>query len=163
VDQAINVYGKPDYDWWAENLACELAPGTFGENLTISDLYSSQACIGDRFLIGSTELEITAPRIPCGTLARRMNDRSFTKRFRAAERPGLYCRVLRAGYVQEGDPVGYERYSGDTITALELFRAFYMDHLDESTLRRHLAAPIAIRDRIEKERALAKLTRNVTS
>jgi MOSC domain-containing protein YiiM len=45
---------------------------------------------------------LTAPRIPCGTLALRMGDPGFVKQFRAAERPGLYCRVVRAGDIQVG-------------------------------------------------------------
>ena len=34
-DQAVYVYGGADYAWWVAELARELAPGTFGENLTI--------------------------------------------------------------------------------------------------------------------------------
>jgi MOSC domain-containing protein YiiM len=156
-DQAIYVYGVPDYQWWAETLGTELFPGTFGENLTISELESASYLIGDRLHIGQVSLEVTAPRIPCVTLAARMNDPSFVKRFRAAERPGLYCRVLREGLVQAGDPVILEPYTGETVTALEMFRNFYEPKLDEASIRRHLAAPVAIRDRVEQEQRLLKL------
>ena len=67
----------------------ELAPGTFGENLTISELESAPLAIGDRLHISGVILEVTAPRIPCWKLAQRMGDPGFVKRFRAAERPGL--------------------------------------------------------------------------
>lgn len=157
VDQAIYVYGVPDYAWWSKVLGHELAPGTFGENLTITELASAQVCIGDRLQVGSATLQVTAPRIPCVTLAARMGDPGFVKRFREAERPGLYCRVLQEGYVQVGDEVTLEHYAGETITAIELFRDFYAPSLDAATIRRHLAAPISIRDRIEKERRLAEL------
>ncbi len=36
-DQAVYVYGGADYQWWSEQLEKEIAPGTFGENLTISE------------------------------------------------------------------------------------------------------------------------------
>ncbi len=157
TDQAVYVYSQLDYEWWSEFLGCQCGPGTFGENLTISDLESSTARIGDRYLMGPAVLEVTAPRIPCETLARRMGDRSFAKRFRAAERPGLYCRVQQPGYVTSGDLVTFERNSGETVTALELFQEFYSPQSDEATLHRHLAAPIAIRDRLDKERQLAEL------
>lgn len=156
-DQAVYVYGEPDYEWWATHLGRTVEFGTFGENLTISGLESAHACIGDRFLIRSAVLEVTAPRVPCGTLAQRMGDPSFVKQFRAAERPGLYCRVIREGSVQAGGTVTHERCSRDAITALELFRDFYNTQRDEADLRRHLAAPISIRARIEKERQLAQL------
>ena len=157
VDQAVYVYGTPDYAWWSAELGRVLAPGTFGENLTIADLESARLNVGDRLRIGDVVLEVTAPRIPCATLAARMGDPAFVKRFRHAERPGLYCRVIRAGAVRVGQPVALEQYTGATIAAIEMFRSFYAGELDEATLRRHLAAPIAIRDRSEKQERLEKL------
>jgi MOSC domain-containing protein YiiM len=164
VDQAVYVYGGPDYEWWSRELGRELAPGTFGENLTISDLVSAGFAIGDRLLISDSQLdngnmvilEVTAPRIPCVTLAARMGDPQFVKRFRYAERPGLYCRVIQEGFVQAGDPIRLERYAGEILTAIEMFRDFYEGKTDEATVRRHLNAPIAIRDRVEKEKLLKK-------
>jgi MOSC domain-containing protein YiiM len=50
-------------------------------------------------------LEVTAPRIPCATLAARMGDPQFVKKYRRAERPGLYCRVIREGNLQTGNEV----------------------------------------------------------
>lgn len=157
VDQAVYVYGSPDYAWWSERLGRELLPGTFGENLTITELESARARMGDRIHIGSVILEVTAPRIPCATLAARMGDPSFARRFREAERPGLYCRVVREGYVQSGDSVTLQSYPGEKTTAIEMFRDFFEADLDEATLRRHLATPIAIRARAEYEKRLEKL------
>ena len=157
VDQAVYLYGTADYAWWSAELGYDLEPGTFGENLTISDLESMDYDVGDRFQIGSTVLEVTAPRIPCVTLAARMGDPTFAKRFRYAERPGLYCRVVQEGQVQAGDAVSVQRYVGETISALEMYRFFYEPELDEATLRRHLAAPIAVRDRVDKEEKLQAL------
>jgi len=64
-DQAVYLYGTPDYAWWAAELGAELEPGTFGENLTIAGLESAAAWVGDRLRIGDVLLEVTAPRIPC--------------------------------------------------------------------------------------------------
>lgn len=158
ADQAIYIYGQSDYDWWAATLGRTLEPGTFGENLTLGGLESGLAFVGDRYVIGSVVLEVTAPRIPCGSLSRRMNDPRFAERFRDAERPGLYCRVIQEGSVEAGDPVEYHPVvAEDTVSVLEVFRGYYAGDLDEATLRRHLAAPIAIRDRAHKEKRLAKL------
>lgn len=87
-DQAVYLYGAPDYAWWSEQLGRQLEPGTFGENLTLSDFESARYNIGDRLQMGTLVLEFTAPRIPCSTLARRMGDSEFIKKYRAAERPG---------------------------------------------------------------------------
>src|SRR5512140_1161572 len=78
-DQAVYLYGQPDYDWWSEQLGRQLEPGTFGENLTLSEFESARYNIGDRLQVGSLILEFTAPRIPCSTLARRMGDAHFVK------------------------------------------------------------------------------------
>lgn len=157
VDQAVYVYGAPDYAWWSAELGRELSPGTFGENLTISDLESATLSIGDRLHASEVILEVTAPRIPCATLAARMGDPQFVKRYRHAERPGVYCRVIREGAIRTGEPIRLEPYQGETITALEMFRTFYEPDWDEARLRRHLAAPIAIRDRVERAAQLDKL------
>jgi len=146
-DQAIYVYGAPDYAWWSAELGTELEPGTFGENLTIDGLESAQLNVGDTFHIGDVSLQVTAARIPCSTLAARMGDPMFVKRFRAAERPGVYCRVLRPGVVQAGAAVTLELYTGATISIVEMFRDFYDPRPSAETIRRHLAAPIAARAR----------------
>jgi MOSC domain-containing protein YiiM len=160
ADQAVYIYGQSDYDWWSESLGRAMEPGTFGENLTVGDLESGRCSIGDRFAVGSVLLEVTAPRIPCGNLSSRMNDSSFAERFRRAERPGLYCRVIDEGTLRAGDRVEYHAVaSEDRVTVLEMFRGYYAGDLDEATLRRHLSAPIAIRDRTGKEKRLAKLVR----
>ncbi len=156
-DQAVYIYGEPDYDWWSQAVGAEIAPGTFGDNLTIAGLESARFSIGDRLHIGELTLEVTAPRIPCGTLARRMGDPEFVKKFRAAERPGLYCRVIREGRVQAGDAVIYEPCPGETIAITRAFRDYYEPDLNEAALRGYLAAPIAVRMRAEKEAQLAKL------
>ena len=156
-DQAVYVYGAADYDWWSKELGKALAPGTFGDNLTISDLESAQFDIGDYLYIGAVTLQVTAPRIPCNTFAARMEDPQWVKKFRYAERPGLYCRVLQEGFVQAGSPVTVERYAGETLPVLQMFREYYDRNKSEATLRRHLNAPIAIRDRMHLEEELQNL------
>jgi MOSC domain-containing protein YiiM len=156
-DQAVYVYGAADYDWWSKELGKELAPGTFGDNLTISDLESAQFDIGDYLYIGAVALQVTAPRIPCSTFAARMEDPQWVKKFRYAERPGLYCRVLQEGFVQAGSPVTVERYAGETLSVVQMFREYYDRNKSEVTLRRHLNAPIAIRARVDLEEELQNL------
>ncbi len=157
VDQAVYLYDEPDYEWWSGELGRDFAPGTFGENLTISELESAEARIGDRLRVGSAVLEVTAPRIPCVTLAARMGDPSFVKRFREAERPGLYCRVIQEGEVRASDVVSYEPYQSATVEAIEVFRDFFDPDPSEENIRRYLAAPIAVRAYAEKEQQLKRL------
>ena len=156
-DQAVYVYGAPDYDWWAAELGQPPAPGTFGENLTVDGLESARLSVGDRLHLDEVVLEVTSPRIPCATLAARMDDPTFVKRFRAVERPGVYCRVIRAGRAATDEAVRLEAHRGPTITVLEMFRDYYDNDWDEAKLRRHLAAPIASRAREDVAERLARL------
>jgi MOSC domain-containing protein YiiM len=156
-DQAIYIYGGLDYEWWINDLERELEPGTFGENLTISELESASFSIGDRLHIDQVILEVTAPRIPCSTLAARMGDPKFVIRYRKAERPGLYCRVIQPGTIQVGEAVSVENFQGETLTVLEMFRNYYENNKSEAMLLRQLNAPIAIRSRIDLELDLQKL------
>ena len=83
-DQAVYIYGEADYRWWSEAVGQELAPGTFGEHLTISYLESASLSVGDIFQIGGVSLQVTSPRTPCGTLVARMGDTKFKEQFRQA-------------------------------------------------------------------------------
>jgi MOSC domain-containing protein YiiM len=156
VDQAVYVYGGADYAWWSSELGKELAPGTFGDNLTISELESAQFNVGDYLHIGEITLQVTSPRIPCGTFAWRMQDPQWMKKFRAAERPGLYCRVIKEGVVKAGDAVTVEKYTGETISILQMYRDHYESKMNEETIRRYLNAPIDIRSRTDLEKELNK-------
>jgi MOSC domain-containing protein YiiM len=156
-DQAVYIYGAADYAWWSQELGREIGQGTFGENLTISELESAQFNIGDRLQIGPVILEVTAPRIPCSTLASRKGDPQFVKRYQQAVRPGLYCRVIQDGNVQEGGKVEITRYTGETLSIAEMFNYHYEKDKNETILRRHLKAPISIRSRVKLEEKLQSL------
>jgi len=155
-DQAVYAYSADDYDWWARILDREIEPGLFGENLTIRGL-PTDLSIGDRLLIGDVVLEATAPRIPCGTFAARMQDSAFGLAFRDAARPGVYFRVLNEGTIAAGDSVIMIANPDDTVTVLDLFHTNYELSPDPGTLRRCLAAPVAERMRHKLEQKLAGL------
>jgi MOSC domain-containing protein YiiM len=157
-DQAVYIYGMADYEWWIKEIGREILPGTFGENLTISKLESAQFNIGDYLHIGDVTLQVTAPRIPCSIFAARMEDPQWVKKFRHAEQPGLYCRVIKTGIVKAGDPVTVEKYTDETISLIQMYRDYYDKDKSEDTIRRHLNAPIAIRDRISLEAELKKFS-----
>jgi MOSC domain-containing protein YiiM len=146
-DQAVYVYGTADYAWWAEQLQTQFEPGIFGENLTVSDLESATFNIGDRLRIGTVLLEVSASRIPCGTLAARMGDAGFVKKFKQARRPGLYCRVIKEGEVQVGDTVTLEPSEVGYVSVVDTFDWFYDPNPSLEMINKVLAAPVAIRAR----------------
>ncbi len=141
VDQAVYALGSADLDWWSKELGRDLEPGTFGENLVIEGADSRKISVGDRFETETVELEVTSARIPCATLAVRMDDPGFAKRFVKAGRPGFYCRVLKDGVVQAGDAITYHAYSGSPVLMPEMLQT-YGKNLSDDDGARYIAAPI---------------------
>lgn len=118
-DKAVYAYAREDYLWWEEQLGKPLAPGTFGENLTLEGCDLSSARAGDVLAAGTARLEAVSPRVPCRTLAARMDDPLFAKRFQQAARFGIYFRVATTGRVKAGDQARWEsRGAGPLITDL---------------------------------------------
>jgi MOSC domain-containing protein YiiM len=62
--------------------------------------------------------------------------------------------VIQTGFVRVGEEVRIEKYTGESISVLEMFRTFYEKHKSEAELRRQLNAPIAIRARVDLEQEL---------
>lgn len=141
VDQAVYVEGSLTLDWWGRELGRPQEPGTFGENMVISDLDNRDVAVGDRFISGDLVLEVTACRIPCATFAARMADPKFVKRYTAAARPGIYCRVIQGGVVKAGMPLEHQLFSGEKVMMPELMATFGR-RLSKTDRARYLAAPI---------------------
>ena len=77
----------------------------FGENLTVAGVDVSGARIGERWRIGSVELEVAQPRLPCAKLGARFGDPRMVKRFAHAGRPGAYFRIVAPGELGAGDAI----------------------------------------------------------
>ena len=114
--QALYAYAREDYAWWSEELGRDMAPGTFGENLTVEGLDLTGALVGERWRVGSTLLEVSLPRIPCFKLGQKMKEPRFLKRFAQARRPGTYLRILEEGELGAGDEIEVIERPGHEVT-----------------------------------------------
>ncbi|UBV43848.1 MOSC domain-containing protein [Deinococcus taeanensis] len=148
-DQAVYAYTVPDYACWADYFGALPVPGTFGENLVLSGLDSAALRVGDRLTVhgpdGNVTLEVTAPRIPCATLAARLQDDTFVRRFAQGRRPGAYLRVLTSGTLGAGDPVSVASAPAGSPTLGELFDLGLGARPDRATLEGYLQFPLAER------------------
>jgi MOSC domain-containing protein YiiM len=104
-DQAVYAYASEDIAFWSDVTGLDLGPGAFGENLTLAGIHVSDARIGERWRIGTVELRVTGPRIPCFKLEARIGVRGFQKQFLHAGRPGAYFAIAQEGELQAGDAV----------------------------------------------------------
>jgi MOSC domain-containing protein YiiM len=114
-DKAVYAYAAEDYEWWSTQVG-SVGAGTFGENLTTAGVDLTAAFIGDRWHVGSAELEVSQPRMPCFKLGIRMGDDTFTRRFALAGRPGAYLRIVQPGLIEAGDQIRLEPASRPSIS-----------------------------------------------
>ncbi len=158
-DQALYIYSAKDYAWWERELESALSYGTLGENLTVSTMGEEHpARLGDVWEIGNVTLQISGPRIPCSTLAARMDDPKFVKRFALANRGGAYARVLREGVLEAGMTIEIQPSPENHPTVDELFAVWHQKKKDPVFLRRVLASPLASMHRKDVEKWLARLS-----
>jgi MOSC domain-containing protein YiiM len=134
VDKAIYAYASEDYSWWKTELDRDFPPGTFGENITTSEMNVTDAEIGERWRVGTTLLEVSQPRMPCFKLGIRMGDKGFPRRFSIARRPGAYLRIIEPGDVAAGDPVERVSAPGHGVTVGEMAYIYYAEQARASEL-----------------------------
>ena len=123
-DQAVYAYAREDLDTWAAALGRVLPNGVFGENLTTTGVRVNDALIGERWRVGrELLLEVSCPRIPCGTFQGWLERDGWIKQFARAALPGAYLRVIEPGPVSAGDPVRIEHRPAHDVTIAVTFRA----------------------------------------
>jgi MOSC domain-containing protein YiiM len=137
-DKAVYAYAAEDTAWWEEQLGRPLGPGAFGENLTVGGVDVTGARIGERWRIGTVELEVCQPRLPCAKLGAKFGDRTMVRRFAEASRPGAYLRIVAEGELGAGDAVEVRDRPGHDVTVELVSRAIL---LDETLLAPAAAAP----------------------
>jgi MOSC domain-containing protein YiiM len=140
--KAAYAYPSEHYGYWREELpGVELPWGMFGENFTTEGLDEACVSIGDRFRIGSAEVTVTVPRMPCYKLGIKFGRADIVKRFLASGRTGFYFSVGREGEVGAGDevePLG--RAEDDGVTVAEVAGLYARGRGDVETLRRAVMA-----------------------
>jgi MOSC domain-containing protein YiiM len=111
-EKAVYAYPAEHYNFWRRELPdAELPWGAFGENFTTEGLLEDEVWIGDRYRVGTVELVVTQPRMPCYKLAIRFERPDMVKRFLQSRRSGFYLKVEREGEVGAGDAI--ERFARD--------------------------------------------------
>ena len=156
ADQAVYAYAREDLDTWGRVLGRTLPDGVFGENLTTTGIDLTGALIGERWRVGAdVVLEVSCPRIPCGTFQGWLRRDGWIKEFTQAARPGAYLRVIAAGEIAAGDAISVVHRPDHDVTIAVTFRALT---LEPGLLPRLLAAdalPQVDQDRIRRRTATA--------
>jgi MOSC domain-containing protein YiiM len=141
--KAVYAYPSEHYRYWAEQLPdVELPFGSFGENLTTEGLLEEDVCIGDRFRIGSSILQVTQPRMPCYKLAIRLDRPDMVKLFWRSGRSGFYLSVVEAGEIGAGDRIEKLQAGPESVSVADVVRLYKGDEKDKAKLERALRSPL---------------------
>jgi MOSC domain-containing protein YiiM len=145
-DKAVYAYPVEHYDYWHRELPdMDLPWGVFGENLTVEGLDENAVKIGDRFRVGSTEIAVTQPRLPCYKLGLKFGRDDIVKRLLASGRTGFYFKVVTEGDLAAGDPIVASQSAEASVPVSEITRLYARDKYDLDGLRR-VAAIAALPD-----------------
>jgi len=155
IHKAVYAYPAEHYEYWRGELpGVNLPWGMFGENLTVEGMFEDRLNIGDRFRMGSAELVVTQPRLPCYKLAVKFGRDDIIKRFLDSRRTGFYCAVLKEGEIAAGD--GIEEISKDPseLKVVDIVRLYLEGKDDLETLQKALrveALPDSWKDHFEAQ------------
>jgi MOSC domain-containing protein YiiM len=131
--KAVYCYPVAHYEYWRRELpGRELPMGVFGENFTTDGLLEDSVHLGDQFSIGSAEVMVTQPRLPCYKLGVRFESDDMVKRFLDSGRTGFYLAVTREGEVGAGDEVTIISQEPNRVPVSEITRLYVAKRYGEA-------------------------------
>ena len=153
-EKAVYVYPSEHYEFWQRELPdMDLPWGMFGENLTTTGLLETEINIGDKFRVGTAEVMVTQPRMPCYKLGIRFGRADIIKRFLISERSGMYLSVLKEGEVGAGDEFVPLEKNVSGVKVVDITRLYSSDRENVELLRRAIATealPASWREYLQK-------------
>jgi MOSC domain-containing protein YiiM len=129
--KAVYCYPHEHYAYWKNALPNRDLPiGVFGENFTTEGMLETDVHLGDEFRVGSAEVTVTQPRLPCFKLGIRFDDGLMVKRFLASGKSGFYLSVKKAGEVGAGDEITPIARNPEAVSIAEFNRLYIAKHYD---------------------------------
>ena len=152
-EKAVYAYPVEHYAFWRRELSsADLPWGAFGENFTTEELLEDEVWIGDRYRVGTAELVVTQPRMPCYKLEVRLGQ-GMVKRFLESRRSGFYLAVEREGEVGAGDAIERLARNETRLTIADVVTLYATDSANQPLLESasaHPSLPAAWREYFRK-------------
>lgn len=139
-DQAVCCHSLAHYDFWADAYGIRLRPGNLGENWVVTGVEEADLCLYDRFQVGTAQVVIASPRVPCTKQARRVGRADWVDLTLKELRTGFYLAVAQEGIVSDGDEWQLLARPNPGATLHALNRAVY-HQAEPEEVARFLAMP----------------------
>ena len=139
--KAIYAYPFEHYAFWTKQLGETLTWGNFGENLTIEGLLEDAVHVGDRLRIGTTELIVSQPRMPCFKLGIRFDRPDMVKRFLKSRRSGFYLSVAGEGEIGADDAIEIIDRDPAAVSIREILEVYVGGEVELDRLREIVGVP----------------------
>lgn len=105
VEKCVFVYSHEHFSFWEGILNRMIAPGFFGENLTLEGIDEESVAIGDVVRIGSSIFRVSEPRQPCYKVDVSLGRHGAAIEMVKSGRIGFYLALVEPGTVGAGDAV----------------------------------------------------------
>jgi len=123
--KAVYCYQIAHYGYWKRELhGRDLPMAMFGENFTVEGPLEDAVYLGDRLSVGSAEVIVTQPRLPCYKLGIRFGSDDMVRRFLTSGRTGFYLAVIREGDVGAGDEIKVIARDTNAVPVSEVTRLY---------------------------------------
>lgn len=127
-DRAVYAFSREEQHYWSRQLGRAVAPGSFGENLTVVEFDVDQAVLGEHWRVGEVLLEVADVRTPCAVFqnwigVHHPDAHDWLKEFTARARPGAFLRVLETGTLRRGDPLHVVSRPAQSMSVSAVFTA----------------------------------------
>jgi MOSC domain-containing protein YiiM len=134
--KAVYCYPLEHYEYWKKELpGRDLPMGVFGENFTTEGMLEGSVYLGDRFSVGSAEVIVTQPRLPCYKLGLRFQSDDMVKRFLASGRMGFYLAVSREGKVAASDEMKAISRDSNAVPVSAITQLYVAKRYNEADVR----------------------------
>ncbi len=142
TDKAVYAYAKEHYEYFQKLYPnTTFYNGIFGENLTVSGLFETEAMIGDVFQIGEAIIQVSQPRIPCYKLGIVFNNQQIVKQFLNSTYCGFYFRILKEGTVKKNDEIILLEKATNSLSVADVFSIYTTNRHNRTLINKVIKLP----------------------
>lgn len=122
-EKVLHQYSLQGYELLNENFPQgAFAPGTIGENLLVAEMDDTSVWIGDCYLMGDVQLQVSAPRAPCNKISHRYGIANLDRFVGQHGISGWYYRVVIPGLLHEMEEVTLLSRPAQSLSVAELMK-----------------------------------------